>query len=89
MIKINWDLYHMHITEGDLCGHLNEGFDQIGYVQLADHPGRNEPGTGEIYYPRVLKELKKLGYNDFVGLECWPLEGELTAAKRVAKADQW
>src|SRR5690606_7299554 len=38
-VKINWDLYHMHITEGDLCGHLREGFaaGQIGYLQLADH----------------------------------------------------
>ena len=60
-LKINWDLYHMHITEGDLCGHLREGMPWIGYVQLADHPGRNEPGTGEIHYPRVLQELKKLG----------------------------
>ncbi len=55
MVKINWDLYHMQISEGDLCGHLKEGFDQIGYLQLADHPGRHEPGTGEIHYPRVLR----------------------------------
>ena len=63
MVKINWDLYHMHITEGDLCGHLREGFaaKQIGYLQLADHPGRNEPGTGEIHYNRVLKEAHDLG----------------------------
>ena len=89
MVKINWDLYHMHITEGDLCGRLNEGFDQVGYIQVADHPGRKEPGTGEIYYPRVFQELKKLGYTGFVGLECWPLEDEQTAAQRVARADQW
>ena len=78
MVKINWDLYHMHISEGDLCGHLKEGFDQVGYLQLADHPGRHEPGTGEIYYPRVLREAYDLGYRDYVGLECnrpgpsWP-----------------
>jgi len=89
MIKINWDFYHMHISEGDLCGHLNEGFDQVGYIQVANHPGRHEPGTGEIYYPRVLKELKKLGYDDYVGLECWPAEGEEIAAQRVHAADQW
>jgi len=90
-VKINWDLYHMHITEGDLCGHLREGIDsgQIGYLQLADHPGRNEPGTGEIYYNRVLKEAYDLGYRDFVGLECRPKEDELTAARRVAAADVW
>ena len=61
-IKINWDLYHMQISEGDLCGRLREGFDQVGYIQLADHPGRHEPGTGEIQYGRVFEELEKLGY---------------------------
>ena len=88
-VKINWDLYHMQISEGDLCGRLREGFDQVGYVQLADHPGRNEPGTGEIQFRRVLRELRELGYDDFVGLECWPLEGETRAAERVREADTW
>ena len=90
-VKINWDLYHMQITEGDLCGHLNEGFaaKQIGYLQLADHPGRNEPGTGEVHYNRVLQEAQKLGYDYYVGLECRPKGDELTAAKRVAAADVW
>ncbi|MFC1541796.1 hydroxypyruvate isomerase family protein [Candidatus Latescibacterota bacterium] len=88
-VKINWDLYHMHITEGDLCGHLRDGFDQIGYIQIADHPGRNEPGTGEIYYPRVLKEVYNLGYRGYVGLECRPLGDHIEAARRIALADQW
>lgn len=90
-VKINWDLYHMHITEGDLCGHLREGFaaDAIAYVQLADHPGRNEPGTGEIHYPRVLKELKALKYSGYVGLECVPKGAEDAAALAVHAADNW
>ena len=88
-VKINWDLYHMQITEGDLCGRMRDGFDQIGYLQLADHPGRNEPGTGEIHYNRVLKEAHKLGYRGFVGLECRPKTTELAAAKAVAAADIW
>jgi len=90
-VKILWDLYHMHITEGDLCGHMREGMKakQIGYFQLADHPGRNEPGTGEIHYNRVLKEAHDLGYRGFVGLECVPLKDEVTAARRVAAADVW
>lgn len=89
-VKINWDLYHMHITEGDLCGHLREGFkaDAIGYVQIADHPGRNEPGTGEIYYPRVLRELATLKYTGWVGVECNPTE-EKKAFEALIKADQW
>ncbi len=89
MVKINWDLYHMQISEGDLCGHLREGIDQIGYLQLADHPGRHEPGTGEVHYNRVLQEAYNLGYRDYVGLECRPKEGEVAAARRVAAADVW
>lgn len=88
-VKINWDLYHMQITEGDLCGRLKDGFDQVGYLQLADHPGRNEPGTGEIHYNRVLKQAYDLGYRDYVGLECVPRDTELAAAKGVAQADIW
>lgn len=89
MVKINWDLYHMQISEGDLCGHLREGFDQLGYAQLADHPGRHEPGTGEICYSRVLRQLAELGYRDFVGVECTPSEAEPKAAARLAAADSW
>lgn len=89
-VKINWDLYHMQITEGDLCGHLAEGMraGHIGYLQLADHPGRHEPGTGEIHYNRVLKAAYDLGYRDYIGLECRPTD-ELVAAQRVAAADVW
>lgn len=88
-VKINWDLYHMQISEGDLSRRLREGFDQVGYLQLADNPGRNEPGTGEIHYNRVLKEAHDLGYRGYVGLECRPKEGEELAAQRVAAADVW
>ena len=83
MIKINWDLYHMQISEGDLCGRLREGFDQVGYIQVADHPGRREPGTGEIYYPRVFDELKRLGYSGPIGLECSPATDEAAAIARL------
>jgi hydroxypyruvate isomerase len=88
-VKINWDLYHMQISEGDLCGRLREGFDQLGYVQLADHPGRNEPGTGEVHYPRVLRQLQDLGYRGLVGLELRPRTSEVEAARAVWRADQW
>jgi hydroxypyruvate isomerase len=89
MVKINWDLYHMQISEGDLCGRMRDGFDQIGYLQLADHPGRNEPMTGEIRYQRVLEEAKRLGYDDIVGLECRPREDAELAAQRVNQVDRW
>lgn len=88
-VKINWDLYHMQISEGDLCGRLREGFDQVGYLQLADHPGRREPGTGEIAYWRVLKEAWDLGYRKPVGVECYPSEGPEVSAKRMRDSCVW
>ncbi len=88
-LKLCWDLYHMQISEGDLCGHLEQGFDQLGHVQLADHPGRHEPGTGEIAFPRVLRQLFELGYQGFVGLDCSPRDDTETAARRVMAADAW
>jgi hydroxypyruvate isomerase len=89
MLKINWDLYHMQISEGDLCGRLKDGIRHVGYLQLADHPGRNEPGTGEINYSRVLRQAKELGYDGYVGLELRPKTTDLAAAIAVNKADQW
>jgi hydroxypyruvate isomerase len=88
-VKINWDLYHMQISEGDLCGRLAEGFDQVGYLQLADHPGRREPGTGEINYARVLRQAHDLGYRGLVGVECYPSEEPTKAARRMAAAVRW
>jgi hydroxypyruvate isomerase len=89
MMKINWDLYHMQISEGDLCGRLKDGIRHVGYLQLADHPGRNEPGTGEINYSRVLRQAKELGYDGYVGLELRPKTIDLAAAIAVNRADQW
>ena len=71
-IKINWDLYHMQLTEGNLIDELRSGIDQVGYIQIADAPGRNQPGTGELNYNFILDEIKKMKYNGYIGLECWP-----------------
>lgn len=88
-VKINWDLYHMQIVDGDLCMRMREGWDYIGYLQLADNPGRHEPGTGELNYTRVFQEIKALKYAGYVGLECTPKEGDWAAAQRIYKADDW
>lgn len=88
-VRMLADLYHLQITEGDLCGHIRENFDAAAYYQIADHPGRYEPGTGEIHYPRVLKQLHDLGYRGFVGLECRPQKTELEAARGCNRADRW
>ncbi|MBL4646222.1 MAG: hydroxypyruvate isomerase [Rhizobiales bacterium] len=67
-----YDIYHMQIMEGDLANTLSENIDKIGHIQLADNPGRHEPGTGEINYPFVLKHLDDIGYQGWVGCEYAP-----------------
>ena len=71
-VKIQHDLYHMQRMEGNLVAILREHIEHIGHVQIADSPGRGEPGTGEIQYPYVLGELERLGYEGYVGLEYNP-----------------
>jgi hydroxypyruvate isomerase len=88
-IKVLFDLYHNQITEGDLCGRIREGYPHMGYVQIADHPGRNEPGTGEVNFNRVLKQLHDVGYRGWVGLELRPRNGEEAAAQAAYRVDQW
>lgn len=71
-LKIQYDFYHMQITQGDLIPTLERLFDRIGHVQIADTPGRNEPGTGEINYDFIFKALDRLGYAGWVGCEYKP-----------------
>jgi hydroxypyruvate isomerase len=71
-VRIQHDFYHMQRMEGNLVANLREYVGHIGHVQIADSPGRGEPGTGEIHYPFVLEELEKLGYDGYVGLEYNP-----------------
>lgn len=71
-LKIQYDFYHMQIMQGDLMRTFVRLFDQIGHVQIADNPGRNEPGTGEINYGFILAELDRLGYAGWVGCEYKP-----------------
>ena len=71
-VRIQHDFYHMQRMEGNLVANLREHFGWIGHVQLADSPGRGEPGTGEIHHPFVLGELERLGYDGYVGLEYNP-----------------
>lgn len=81
-VKIQHDFYHMQRMEGNLVAVLRENIGMIGHVQIADSPGRGEPGTGEIHYPYVLGELEKLGYDGYVGLEYNPSEGDTKASFR-------
>ena len=71
-VRIQWDAYHMQRMEGNLVATVTEFAPRIGHVQIADSPGRGEPGTGEINYPFVLDAIDALGYDGWVGLEYNP-----------------
>lgn len=69
---LQYDFYHMQVMQGDLVPTLERLFDRIGHVQIADNPGRNEPGTGEINYGFIFECLDRLGYAGWVGCEYKP-----------------
>ena len=80
MLKVLYDVYHMQLNEGSLCGNIRAYGDQFGHVHVADAPGRHEPGTGEIEYHRVFSCLEEIGYQGLIGFELIP---ETTTEKAV------
>ena len=71
-VKIQFDIYHMQIMHGDLARSIERLLPSIGHMQLADNPGRNEPGSGEIDYPWLLERIDALGYDGWIGCEYKP-----------------
>ena len=71
-VKVQYDIYHMQIMEGDVTRTIDANFDVIGHYQLADNPGRHEPGTGELNYDFLLPYLDEKGYGGWVGCEYAP-----------------
>jgi hydroxypyruvate isomerase len=67
--KLLADIYHQQITEGNILPTLERAWDEIAYVQVGDHPGRCEPGSGEINYKNVFRFLRRQGYGGLVGME--------------------
>ena len=86
-VRVQYDIYHAQIIAGDLARTLEANIGQIGHVQVADNPGRHEPGSGEINYPFLFALLDRLGYDGWVGCEYKPLtttEAGLGWLSRVA-----
>jgi hydroxypyruvate isomerase len=71
-VRFQYDCYHMQRMEGQLIETLTKNLEWIGHVQIADVPGRHQPGTGEIHYANVLRALEEAGYAGYVGLEYRP-----------------
>ncbi|MBG6469232.1 hydroxypyruvate isomerase [Pseudomonas aeruginosa] len=69
---LQYDIYHMQIMEGDLARTLENQLAAINHVQLADNPGRHEPGTGEINYRFLFEHLDRIGYQGWIGCEYKP-----------------
>jgi len=69
---VQYDIYHAQRMEGELANTMSQQLARIGHIQLADNPGRNEPGSGEINYAFLFKHLDRIGYKGWVGCEYKP-----------------
>ncbi|HSB82752.1 MAG TPA: hydroxypyruvate isomerase [Candidatus Methylomirabilis sp.] len=82
-LYVQYDIYHAQRTEGNLTQILRQHFAKIDHIQIADNPGRHQPGTGEINYPFLFAEMDKLGYGGSVGCEYVPNPGTLKSLKWI------
>jgi hydroxypyruvate isomerase len=74
-LLLQYDVYHAQRMEGEIAATLQRHLARIGHVQVADNPGRHEPGTGEIHFPFLFRHLDAIGYRGFVGCEYRPRAG--------------
>lgn len=85
-LSLQYDLYHAQIMEGDLACTLASHLPRIGHLQIADNPGRHEPGSGEIRFDFIFERLLALGYNGWIGCEYIP---RTTTAESFAWRARW
>jgi hydroxypyruvate isomerase len=85
-LRLMLDLYHAQIGEGNLIELCRRALPFIGEIQIADVPGRLEPGTGEINYPAIAKALADMGYRGTIGLEAWASGDDELALERFRDA---
>jgi hydroxypyruvate isomerase len=87
-VKVQFDCYHAQIIQGDLARTLTRHIEHIGHIQIADNPGRHQPGTGEIHYPYLFDLLDRLGYDGWVGCEYKPQTDSAASFAWLAAARQ-
>lgn len=85
-VKMLYDIYHAQMSEGNILNTIAACFPFIGHIQVADVPGRCEPGTGEINFPAILSALGRLGYKGYIGLEYQASETAEPSFKWLPKA---
>ncbi len=71
-LHVQYDIYHAQRMEGELANTISKHLPSIGHIQLADNPGRNEPGTGEINYQWLFRHIDQTGYDGWIGCEYKP-----------------
>ena len=74
-LQLQYDIYHMQIMEGDVAQTIERHLARIGHIQLADVPGRHEPGTGDIDFSALLAHIDRIGYDGWIGCEYVPKAG--------------
>lgn len=91
--KILYDMYHVQRNQGNIIPTLDLVYDEIGYYQIGDNPGRKEPGTGEVNYKNIFKHIYNKGYKGVMGMEHGTAgagkEGELALIKAYREADSF
>ncbi len=89
--KILFDMYHMQRNEGNIIANINKCWEEIGYFQIGDNPGRNEPTTGEMNYKNIFKHIHSKGYRGILGMEHGNAqagkEGEMALIKAYRDSD--
>ncbi len=89
-VKQLYDIYHQQISEGNLIPNIQNNIDGIAHMHIGDHPGRNQPGTGEINYPNVFKAVAETGYDGYLAVECGHTDGAENAIRDLLKCfDGW
>jgi hydroxypyruvate isomerase len=83
---VQYDIYHAQRMEGELIATITKQLARIGHIQLADNPGRHEPGTGEIAYERVFAALDRIGYAGWIGCEYKPATTTQAGLQWLAEA---
>ena len=81
-VKLLFDIYHEQVQEGNVIRTLTAAADIVAVFHIADNPGRNDPGTGEINYPNVYKAIQKSGYTGYVAMEYLPIGDQVDSLTR-------
>ena len=91
--KILFDMYHMQRNEGDIINNIDRSWDEIGYFQIGDNPGRKEPTTGEMNYKNIFRHIYNKGYKGIMGMEHGNAkpgkEGELALIEAYRNSDNF